>query len=548
MATFGELLGAEIREVRTGKSWTQLALAHRAFEPESAESGERRIREYESGKVKRPQSKVYVPLCDALGITHRRIGELKALSGDTRAVNLAEIDEIKRENGSLAIALANIQSLSRYQLDTLAKLFEIEDAHKVDESALLSIISRKADTYNALRRDIDAIDDSLIVLSKLKSEAKSAIENGDLERVDFLLSRVQEVELEEAAKTAELRASNALLRGRPRQALELLSSAADSFFGVNQRECIRRRLQYLAPLYSYAIQFDVNSIPICREILDLKENANATNEERAKLNGSLGVVLWQEALSKGEAGGQEQIEAAINRLMLAIEISSLEGLRDIEAKSQVNLAHTLQDAYVKTVRGEEALREAIERYSAAADYYLEVGDQINLAITHNSSGNVYSIIGNRMRGAAAIRELSNAVKLYDKAVEIHQPDLYPDYWFMATYNKAIATWRIGVASEERAYFLEAVKLCRVASRVRNADLAPRNFAKANMTIAEVLLDMLRRFDNDLGANLLQEARAAANLAVEYFRKCGDEVLGNTALRILGEISTREVITSRTDGF
>ena len=57
---------------------------------------------------------------------------------------------------------------------------------------------------------------------------------------------MQEVELEEAAKTAELRANNALLRGRVEQAYRILNAAADSFAAVDPIEPARRKISKYA--------------------------------------------------------------------------------------------------------------------------------------------------------------------------------------------------------------------------------------------------------------------------------------------------------------
>ena len=56
----------------------------------------------------------------------------------------------------------------------------------------------------------------------------------------------ENTELDIAASTAELRADNALLRGRVEDAYRMLSAAADSFAAVDPLEPARRRVLYFS--------------------------------------------------------------------------------------------------------------------------------------------------------------------------------------------------------------------------------------------------------------------------------------------------------------
>ena len=101
MPSFGELLGLEICEAREALGWTQIFVAEKAFaddNPDTWEQYVRRIGDYENGKVKRPQVKVYQPLCDVLGITRRRIGELKAQAADAKSVSDDDIAALRSVN------------------------------------------------------------------------------------------------------------------------------------------------------------------------------------------------------------------------------------------------------------------------------------------------------------------------------------------------------------------------------------------------------------------------------------------------------------------
>jgi transcriptional regulator with XRE-family HTH domain len=202
--TFGVLLGLEIREARESRGWTQLARAETAFADPHAE---RRIRSYETGEVGRPQAKVYMPICDALGISRQRIGELKAMAADAKAVNDSDVADIIREKGNLEQALTDLRHLTRLQLEALATRFEVAQPHDLADGALFEVLTNKAQDYRLVRAEIEAIPETMLRLSNIKAEAKAAFATGDMDAVESLLSMVQAVEVEETARTAESRAN-----------------------------------------------------------------------------------------------------------------------------------------------------------------------------------------------------------------------------------------------------------------------------------------------------------------------------------------------------
>ena len=69
----------------------------------------------------------------------------------------------------------------------------------------------KADEYRGLKAQVDGIDPKMQRLSNLKAAAQDALDRGDFDEVDEVLLSAQTIELEEAAKTAELRADTMLL-------------------------------------------------------------------------------------------------------------------------------------------------------------------------------------------------------------------------------------------------------------------------------------------------------------------------------------------------
>ncbi|WP_172332117.1 hypothetical protein [Mangrovicoccus sp. HB161399] len=137
--------------------------------------------------------------------------------------------EIAEQYGSIGEALDKLQSLgalakaSTDQPEALATRFGIADAFERQPEELRDLLEKKAGDYCALLRQVEGPDERVAAIANLTSAAEDAIRRGDLEEVEALLSRVDEVETEIAADTKPARADSALLRGRVEQAYRILS-------------------------------------------------------------------------------------------------------------------------------------------------------------------------------------------------------------------------------------------------------------------------------------------------------------------------------------
>ncbi len=179
---------------------------------------------------------------------------LDLLSSKQDEIEILERIETKIDN--MGEALDNLAKANRDLLEALAARFGIAEAFEMSDDAIRAALEEKAKDYRALKREVDAIDPAMQRLSNLKAAAQEALDRGDLEEVEERLTDVQASELEEAAKTAELRADNALLRGRVDDAYRILSAAADSFASVDPIEPARRRiLRYYKTLTDYGLRY-----------------------------------------------------------------------------------------------------------------------------------------------------------------------------------------------------------------------------------------------------------------------------------------------------
>lgn len=555
--SFGELLGVEIREARETKEWTQLLVSELAF---GDHQGERRVRDYESGRVKRPQAKVYMPICEALGISRRRIAELKALAGDAKALNLAEIEELKAEKGSLEEALSNLRDLSRTQLYTLAELFEINTYFDLQEDVLLHLLSQKAEDYLKLKAEVEAIDDNFRQASKLKPAAKLAIENGNLEEVEELLKQVQQLELEGGLRTANLRANNALLRGHVERAFEIFNAAADSFGGIDIFEPAIRRLQFEKVLFAYGIRYDglgleyanrlaaaaLNSLDRIKFPEDWIEASNRLAtcliEQGSRSSGEVGSNFLKEAeetcldviksfdqfqygdgwaraqenlgkvkrfqgVRDGSKRGIELLHESILAYKAAIAHHQKENRDSSWAKLQSLLATTLNylgDRF-DDERGNQILEEAIEYFESSLAVLNVDENPLDWGVAQNNLAVALYDLGRRLDGSSGLELCVSAVAANDAAMTVRTKESNPIGWAQCQNNKAIALTQIGVIRGDVKALEDAIKSCASSIKVRSKESYPLLWAVTQTNMSRAMMELAELSQSNERIDALQTA-------------------------------------------
>ncbi len=442
MASFGELLGAEIRAMREEKGWSQLSLSEIAF---GDHQGERRIRDYELGKVSRPQAKVYIHICDAVGISRKRLAELKQLSGDNRAINRAEIDELRAEKGSLLAAINEVENLSRLQLETLASVFQVQNIHELSNPQLVNLISRKGKEFILLREQVLTIDANLLQLSNLKGAAMEAIERGDLEAVDELLIRVQEVELEEAAKTSELRAKNALLLGNPDKAFSLLSACADSFLAIDSTIPILRRVpEYFNILRDYGQMFGGNGYKLAEQIArDAAAKASLISETEllARSLNCIGIALQSQSLRSDRDERTRLSLDCIENYETALSLLGSKSELEVQLRSRI--LNNLTNGYYAlgtSTKGEESrgyLDKGIQVCEECISLRPRENNPTSWARAQNALGNVLHERAVKTNGKDSHHYFHSAEQAYRKYLEVFTRSEYPLEWAQTNENLSI---------------------------------------------------------------------------------------------------------------
>lgn len=485
MASFGELLGAEILEAREAQRLTQLALAEEVFDDENYV---RRIGDYETGKVARPQAKVYRPICDFLGITSQTIGALKAQATDAKSVTDDELLTLRTEKGSLEQALSDLQTLTRAQLETLASRFELDKPYEASDGALIEFLTNTAQDYRALRAEVDAIDEGVKALSNLKTSAMAAFDSGDLDEVETLLSRVQEIAKDEAAKAAEIRADAALLRQRVDFARALLLDAADSFAIVDPLEPARRRLKYGAKFYYQGLRYGGDGLRIAVEFWE--KCAHIAGREgseilRGKALSNLGSALRNQGTRTDGPKGAALLEQAVSAYRSALEVRTREKHPEQWAMTQNNLASALRNQSSRAEGPESMalLEQAVSAYRAALEVRTIEKHPVQWAMTQNNFGVTLEVQATRMEDAT---RLAQAVMAFRAALEVYTRDVHPVDWAGAQSNLAnsLATQGIRTDGPEGAALLaQAVTAYRATLEVRVRDVHPVYWAETQYNLA-----------------------------------------------------------------
>lgn len=253
-----------------------------------------------------------------------------------------------RQARPLAEKLAEIPTLSREELQNLASRFGIENHFDAPDDALRRQLTLKADEYRELKKHVGTIDPKMQRLSNLKAAAQDALERGDFDEVDEVLESVHAVALEEAAKTAELRAETMLLRGRVDDPYRILSATADSFASVDPLEPARRRiLSYFAMLRNHRLRYGGKGLVRSQNLLDpiLNDDLKAKDSWlwAAGENSKTVSLQDQGTRTAGEDGAASHAKA-VAAYRAALRVSTVDAHPVGWAETQQNLAFTHVEA------------------------------------------------------------------------------------------------------------------------------------------------------------------------------------------------------------
>ena len=431
------------------------------------------ISRLENAKTANPHEATIQKICQALNITTAEMGPL-------------------RQSRPSAAQLDNIPSLSREALQNLAARFNIENSFELSDEVLRKELTKRADKFRALKTDVDAIPDIMRNLANLKAAAQDAIDRVDLEEVENLMAMVHETELEEAAKSAEIRANTALLRGKVEDAYRYLSAAADSFAAIDTLEPARKQiLQYFEILRNHGLRYGGKGLSAAEKlvtaILNDELRANDSWLWSAGQN-CLAVALQEQGTRTKAAEGADLLAQAITAYRNALEVRTRADHPVDWAMTQNNLANALQNQGIRTqgTEGADLLAQAVTACRNALVVRIRADNPLDWATTQNNLAIALQNQGTRTQGAEGTDLLIQAVTAYRNALEVTTHANHPVNWAMTQNNLANALQLQGTLTQgaEGADLLaQAVTAYRNALEVRTSADHPVHWATTYFNIA-----------------------------------------------------------------
>jgi hypothetical protein len=450
----------------------------------------------------------------------------KQVLADAQTIK-AGIESLEKQFGSVAEALTHVGALgkaNRDQLEALASRFEIDRVFEIGDADLRALLEAKAEEYRNYKAQIDMIDERIAGLGNLKAAAQEAAERLDLEEVENLLSIVHATELDIAAKTADLRADNALLRGRVDDAYRMISAAADSYAAIDPLEPARRRT-YDHRLWENALRFGGTGF---LRTIEMKRSAIATAETNgekgsiwADAHVALALALSDQGARTGGADGAVLIAEAVDAYRAALRVRTETDHPVDWAATQNNLANALRNQGARTggADGAALIAEAVEACRAALRVRTETDHPVDWAGTQNNLANALSDQGERTGGADGAALIAEAVDAYRAALRVYTETDHPVDWAGTQNNLASALQEQGArtgGAHGAALIAEAVDACRAALRVRTETDHPVDWAMTQNNLANALSDQGARTGGADGAALIAQAVDAYRAALRVY--------------------------------
>jgi len=389
-----------------------------------------------------------------------------------------------------------------------------------DAGPLLSFLESKAEEYRTYKAEIEAIDERVKGLGNLKAAAREAADRLDFEEVETLLSHVQSAELEIAAETAELRARNALLRGKVEQAYTILSAAADSFAAVDLLEPARRRQTYQDLFFRHGNRYSGEAHKLMeqmvRQVLAVADKSTSP-ELWANAQNSLAIALRNQGSRAAGTEGAALLGSAVDSYRAALRVRT-EADHPVDwAMTMQNLGVALQNQGSRTAgpKGAALLAEAVESYRAALRVRTEADYPVQWAMAMQNLGNTLAQQGTRTAGPEGAALLAEAVESYRAALRVSTEADHPVIWATTMQNLGNALQQQGsrtAGPEGGALLAEAVESFRAALRVRTEADHPVDWAMTMQNLGGALAEQGTRTAGPEGAALLEEAVASFRAA------------------------------------
>ncbi|UWQ16284.1 tetratricopeptide repeat protein [Jannaschia sp. M317] len=397
-------------------------------------------------------------------------------------------------------SLDSLATANRDQLEALAARFQIERAWTLTDTQLRAELDDRAAEYEALRRQVAALDDRTAGLANLKAGAQDAVDRLDFEEVETLFAHIHATERAIATETAMTRADNLLLLDRQDAARDVLLDAADACRRTDRDEWLRLMQVAAKRLHDHGLKRSGPAMASAAAILsDLAQARDRVREAQAWAadQNNLGLAL----LTLGERGADTALRDAVTAYRAALQVRTRDALPVAWAATQNNLGTALATL---GERGDDAaLRDAVTAYRAALQVHTRDALPVQWATTQNNLGNALRTLGERGDDTA----LRDAVTAFRAALQVHTRDALPVQWAMTQNNLGNALRTLGERGDETA-LRDAVTAFRAALQVRTRDALPVQWAMTQNNLGNALLTLGQRGDDTALRDAVTAYRAA----------------------------------------
>ena len=475
--TFGQALGALIREKRGQENLTQRELAIRAFDDESKV---RRIIDIENGAVRRPHVKTIDPLVACLGITREELAACQ-----NRSIFTLE------EAGSIG--------LSRQLLENLAGRFDHDNPDALDAD-LLRFLQNKALELRGVRERLAQLDASSTSLKNQVAAASQALETGDFDQADEILAGAEELHEQERTLAAietqvgirSTRGDAALFKGDVPLAASHYLRAAEFVLGFDKARVAELLVDYSGRIYELARR---SMDPRFEEAVFLLDKA------AAYVNGADRSAIW-------------------------VEVNYCAALvKQTEAQRQ-------------QPEGAQLLDSAIEQCSAALTASNGTDREFDVARCEFLLANCYMARAQLGGNELWLQDIQTAIAGYERYLAraltpvfaVHRPAIFNSlataYQTLAEGDQKYET--VELRRKRKGYFLRAIELSADAGE-------PDIWGAAQHNLAGELYEEVKRSGSSGGQFLTMQAIAACLASLEVFPTTGFSVQAASTHLLLAKL-------------
>ncbi|MCG2841999.1 helix-turn-helix domain-containing protein [Sandaracinobacter sp. RS1-74] len=508
-STFGAAFGALVKRKRRVQGLTQLQLAEDAF---GTGAKVRRISEIENGLVADPQPRTIDPLIVALGITEE---ELDACAASAPWQPDPELELAYRHARALLEAAAARFELARPN----ASLAEIEDH-----------LREKAVEWHGLRGRIEEIDAVEVGVGRLRDEALVALSGGDLDAVDRLLLKAEEmhqrertlVEVGRQSELRVLRGDAALVADDGDRAFAMYRDAA-RMFDPFEPELGADLLAMLAgKVYETSRRSLIDKFGVARRLLD--ELAAHPFVAADPVEGAIADYRRSLIYNREGVHDPSRIDEGLVRQALAFAESAVGALPSeqepdfaIYSRIQVGNVHLSLDR----VEPDAGHRDrALEAYGPALLMAEEELPKL-VATVHNSMGAVHMAQRRGETEDQRRKSLKLALEQFGLAVASAEDHYVVELWGSARLNRGFVLAELaqdfeGDPGRRRFLRMRACAEFDAAIEAYPELLFPDQFGEANRGLATTLSTMALEDRGLLADQNMSRALERLALATQYF--------------------------------